>query len=130
MLEVRRLRPKTLLFAIIVTVASFTILSCALGYQFPPPTAEPGYVTTHGGVQLVFDSDIGLYVVTGYPDYYYYRGYYYRAHPGGRYERSRAIEGRWRSVDPGRLPPGLVRKYNVHPPEERIGGQRREHRRH
>jgi len=116
------MRWNTLLLAIIVGVSAFTVQSCTAGYYGPPRTAAHGYVMVHSGVELVFDSGLGLYVVTGYPNYYYYGGYYYRVYGGGRYARCRRIHGSWSSISPSNLPPGLAKKYGIHPAKEQGKG--------
>ncbi|MFA4948164.1 MAG: hypothetical protein WC674_06605 [Candidatus Krumholzibacteriia bacterium] len=119
------MRWNTLLLAIIVSVSAFTVQSCTAGYYGPPGTAGHGYVAVHSGVELVFDSGLGLYIVTGHPNYYYYGGYYYRVHDGGRYGRCRTIDGPWSSINPSKLPPGLAKKYDVHPTKHQGKGNRK-----
>ena len=116
------MRWNTLLLAIIVGVFAFTVQSCAVGYQVPQRTAAHGYVVVHQDRELVFDSALGLYIVTGYPSLYYYGGYYYRVYSAGRYARCRTINGAWKSISPSRLPPGLAKKYGAHPGKHRGKG--------
>ncbi len=120
-------RWKALFMAVIVGVAAFAIQSCTLVYHGPPYTPAHGYVAVHHGAELVFDEGLGLYIVTGYPDYYYYSGYYYRVYDGRRYERCRTIDGSWKSIGYSRLPHGLAKKYGVLRSEPR-GREYKEHR--
>ena len=74
-----------------------------------PPAHAPahGYRRKHiDGVELVFESSIGLYVVVGYPDHYYHDGYYYRL-SGGLWEMSLKLDGGWKFASEKSLPPGL-----------------------
>ena len=77
----------------------------------PPPHAP-----AHGhrrkqvcGVELVFDTGLGVYVVVGHPDHYYCDGYFYRL-TGGVWEMSLRFDGCW-AVRAGKpLPLGLRAK--------------------
>ncbi len=116
------MRWNTLLLAIVVGVSAFAVQSCTAGYYGPPSAAEHGSVVVHSGVELVFDSELGLYIVTGYPNYYYYNGYYYRAYSGTRYARCKTIHGSWATISHSNLPPGLAKKYNVQPAKKQGKG--------
>jgi len=77
----------------------------------PPPHAP-----AHGhrrkqvcGVELVFDTQLGLYVVVGHPDHYYYDGHFYRL-TGGVWEVSLRFDGGWGPKLAKPLPPGLRNK--------------------
>jgi hypothetical protein len=74
-----------------------------------PPAHAPahGYRRKHiDGVELVFDSSMGLYVVVGYTDHYYHDGYFYRL-SGGVWEMSLKLDGGWKFASEKSLPPGL-----------------------
>ena len=79
----------------------------------PPPHAP-----AHGhrrkqvcGVELVFDTGLGVYVVVGHPDHYYCDGYFYRL-TEGVWAMSLRFDGGW-AVRAGKpLPPGLRAKSN------------------
>ncbi len=74
----------------------------------PPPHAPAhGYRHKHqDGGELVYKSDIGVYVVVGYPDYYYYKDRYYRLHKGS-WEVSYNMRYLWAPVSQKKIPPGL-----------------------
>lgn len=74
----------------------------------PPPWAPAhGYRHHHPhGVDLVFDGDLGAYVVVGYHDHFYHGSHYYRRHDGG-WQVSVKIGGPWSVIAVDRLPEGL-----------------------
>ncbi|UCC97928.1 MAG: hypothetical protein JSW66_19030 [Phycisphaerales bacterium] len=63
------------------------------------------------GMELVFDSGRGIYVVVGLTDHYYHDGYFYRLH-GGIWQMSLKPGKGWTSVSMASLPPGLQAKGN------------------
>lgn len=77
----------------------------------PPPHAPAhGYRHKHsGGGELVYKSDIGVYVVVGYPDYYFHKDKYYRLNDGS-WEVSLNIKKDWAPVSDKKLPSGLRKK--------------------
>ena len=80
----------------------------------PPPHA-PAHGYRHKqkqGVDLVFDSGIGVYVVVDRPDYYFDDGYYYRLHKG-KWQYSTSLHGNWKPHVYQQLPPGLQKKYKA-----------------
>ncbi len=79
----------------------------------PPPHAPAhGYRHKHGdGVEMVYNSEIGVYVVVGHSEHYYYRDRYYRLNSGS-WEVSLHIDGKWAPVSDKKIPPGL-RKKNI-----------------
>jgi hypothetical protein len=74
----------------------------------PPPHAPAhGYRhKTDQGVDIVFDSSLGLYIVAGARDHYYYDGSYYRR-AGDRWEVSLRFDGAWKAISVAALPTGL-----------------------
>lgn len=74
----------------------------------PPPHAPAhGYRHKHhGGEELVYKSDIGVYVVVGYPDHYFNKDRYYRLN-NASWEVSLSLEGKWKPVSKKKLPKGL-----------------------
>ena len=78
----------------------------------PPPHAPAhGYRAKQRGssgsdVELVFDSDLGVYIVVGIPDRYYWNGYYLRI-VGEQWSASVELDGRWQPRSADSLPPGL-----------------------
>lgn len=78
-----------------------------------PGNGPPAHAKAYGyrrkqvsGVELVFDSGKGVYVVVGLPDHYYHEGYFYRLN-GGKWEMSLKPDTGWVAVSMGSLPPGL-----------------------
>lgn len=103
------------LLAVALACAALMLASCesltiglgGKGRHGPPPHAPAhGHRHKHQGVELVYDSGRGVYVVIGFPHHYYYKGHYY--HFGGvQWEVGAHIDGPWKSVSEGSLPPGL-----------------------
>ena len=74
----------------------------------PPPHAPAhGYRHKHGdGVVLVYDSDLHVYLVSGYKDVYYYKGSYYRWH-NGKWQTTRKVNGPWQRSYAKKVPKHL-----------------------
>ncbi len=76
----------------------------------PPAHAKAhGYRRKHAsGVELVYQSKSGVYVVVGMPNYYYCdcNDYFYRLGPRG-WQASVSIKDGWTYVTDKSLPPGL-----------------------
>lgn len=79
------------------------------GYGLPPHAPAHGYRAQHRRARLVFDSGLGVYIVSGYPDYYFLDGTYYRYY-GGHWQAGGDLDGPWHQAGDRRLPPGLRRK--------------------
>jgi hypothetical protein len=102
-----------------VLVSSVTLSSCVLvpldpktrrGHGPPPHAPAHGHHHTHHhGVELVFDSGLGAYVVVGYPSYFYYDGVFLRF-DNGLWQASVSLQGPWRSRSLKSVPPGLRAK--------------------
>lgn len=78
----------------------------------PPPHAPAhGYrhKRRHDGVELVFDSGRGVYVVVGLHDHYFHADRYYRL-AGGAWQVSARIDRGWTALDLSSLPPGLAKQ--------------------
>ena len=84
----------------------------------PPPWApahgyrrkhERAYQSRPDTVDLVFDSRIGVYVVVGIPNYYYWNGTYIRLNAGSWY-RAPYLDGRWALCPDTELPGNLHSK--------------------
>lgn len=77
----------------------------------PPPHAPAhGYRHKHpDGRELVYKSEIGVYVVVGYPDYYFHKDKYYRLNDGS-WEVSFNVKKDWAPVSDKKLPHGLRNK--------------------
>jgi hypothetical protein len=80
----------------------------------PPPDAPgPGYrYAQPDGVELVFDSNLGAYLVSGHADHYYHHGEYYRWNSGS-WEQSPKVSDGWRPASEKKVPRGL-RKAHEH----------------
>lgn len=78
----------------------------------PPPHAPAhGYRHKHPhGVVLVYESSIGMYVVSGHRDVYFQKDRYYRLR-GNTWHRSVHINGPWDTVAVKKLPNGLQKKW-------------------
>ncbi len=66
-----------------------------------------------GGLELVFDSEVGVYVVVDIPNHYYWDGYYLRIENGSWYASTK-LESGWKSRSSESLPPGLRKKQSKH----------------
>jgi hypothetical protein len=77
--------------------------------QGPPPHAPAhGYrAKTAQGVELVFDRELGVFLVVGLSGTYFSGDFYYRQETGGRWERSGRLDGDWVGIVETALPPGL-----------------------
>jgi hypothetical protein len=116
---------KKITFFFIVTFA-FTVLmtaSCSTHTVYPQPTVTksgpPAHAPAYGyrrkhvaGMELVYDSSLGLYVVVGLSDHYYHEGYFFRLH-GSLWEMSQKPDIGWKVVSESSLPPGLRGKVKV-----------------
>ncbi len=111
----------TTLFAVTCACLVLMMVSCSRYGVCHEPTVvtvskdngPPAHAPAHGyrrkhidGVELVFDSSMGLYVVVGYSDYYYHEGYFFRLHDG-LWEMSLKFDGGWKITSERSLPPGL-----------------------
>jgi hypothetical protein len=108
----------TTLFAVTCACIVLMTVSCSRYTVSHTPTVSKGYgppahAPAHGyrhkhasGVELVFDSSLGVYVVIGLSDHYYHDGYFYRLN-GGLWETSRKPDGNWKFVSETSLPVGL-----------------------
>lgn len=93
-------------------------------HRRPPPLAPAhGHRHVYRDVTLVYDSRLGVYVVSGRPDYYFYDGWYWRPYQGS-WQISIELGGRWHPYSRSfrSPPPGLVKHYHAPP------AQRRKHR--
>lgn len=74
----------------------------------PPPWAPAhGYRYHHeDGVDLIFDSGLGLYVVVDFPNIYFSNDYFYRWN-NDTWQRSASFNGPWVIINSNQLPPGL-----------------------
>jgi hypothetical protein len=74
----------------------------------PPPWAPAhGYRYKHAdGVDLIFDSGLGLYIVANFPNIYFSRDHFYRWNDD-KWQRSTSFNGPWELIGSEQLPPGL-----------------------
>jgi len=111
-----KLRISTLLVVAVVCLAVLFV-SCrrvtvgsgpgpGVGHGPPPHAPAHGYRHKHHGLELVFDSGPGVYVVIGFPHHYYHKGHYYWYH-GPMWKMSTHMDGPWESVSEDKLPSGL-----------------------
>ncbi len=94
-------------------LAATALAGCAYEYDHGPPPHAPahGYRRKHpGGPVLVYDSGIGVYVVSGSPGIYWYGDRFYRYY-GGVWQVGVAVNGPWHGAEHRHLPPGLAKKY-------------------
>lgn len=108
---------KAVICAVVLISASLLIGSCYYG----PPHPPHGYGYVYGGVDMVFDSGLGLYIVTGYPDCYFFGGRYYRYH-APYWEYSPHLNGPWRLEPYESLPPSLRGRHEYIAPPGRGRG--------
>lgn len=106
----------------ILSVSALTITGCAVypvqqdyayeQYSYGPPPYAPahGYRATYHTHNMVYDSHLGVYVLLGLPDHYYYDHVYYRYNRDNWYYRHNDKD-KWRKYDKRKLPAGLARKY-------------------
>lgn len=80
------------------------------GYEQGPPPHAPahGYRARHHHHDLIYDAYLGVYIVPGYDDYYFYDDHYYRYYDG-YWLYSRDLDDRWRRADYDRIPHKLRR---------------------
>ena len=58
---------------------------------------------------MTFDSNLGVYIMMGYPMHYYWDGRYYRK-SNNRWESSKDIKKKWKGIKKQKLPKGLKNK--------------------
>ncbi len=110
----------------VVTCACILLMtaSCSRHRVYHKPTVikgsgPPAHAPAHGyrrkhvhGMELVYDSGRGVYVVVGLSDHYYHDGYFYRLR-GSLWEMSLKPNGNWKVVSGKSLPMGLQVKVKV-----------------
>ena len=81
----------------------------------PPPHAP-----AHGhrrkcsdGVEIIYNSDYGVYVVVGFTDHYFFNGHYYRFY-NNYWQVSLSINNaKWKPAKHEIIPPGLKAKHTI-----------------
>jgi hypothetical protein len=71
---------------------------------------------------LVFASDLGVYIVVGVPNHYYWNGYYLRI-DGDQWYASVNLDSGWKLRSDDSLPPGM-KKHKKHPKAKRGKSQK------
>jgi hypothetical protein len=80
----------------------------------PPPHAPAhGYRHKYHGHDLVFDSELGVYVVVGLRDVWFLDGSYFRV-IGDHFEIGVGVDGPWRSTERSSVPARLYQKRHPH----------------
>ena len=114
----------SLLLIPLLSCLILTSLSCSrMSVHWSPGKKKgfgpPRHAKAHGyrrklptNVEVVFDTDCGVYVVVGMEKHFWLDGRYYRFY-NGRWELSMTIDGGWRPIDVKILPPGLHGKYKT-----------------
>jgi len=80
------------------------------GYGPPPHAPAHGYRYKYQDHDFVYDADLGVYIVIGLRDYYFYDDYYYR-YDNNHWYYSRDLDRDWHDYNEGKLPPGLAKKH-------------------
>ena len=110
------------LSAVVLACMTFMLVSCesfsiglGSGRRHKPKHEPPPHAPAHGyrhkqhGVELVYDSGRGVYVVVDFPLHFYFKGNYYRYHEP-HWEVGVHVDGPWESVSEEALPRGLRAK--------------------
>ncbi len=115
---------RTFLFIVLSIAAGCMLVSCraaiGIGHTAAPVVVEkehhpgpPPHAPAHGyrhkrpdGVQLQYDSSMGVYVVIGHAGLYFSNDRYYRRGDSS-WQVSLSIDGGWRAVPERSVPPGL-----------------------
>ena len=97
----------------IVSLRSSNAHGVHRGHGPPPHAPAHGYrhkLNHHGGVQISFDSGIGVYVVAGHSDVFFWDDHFYRWHDSG-WQTSAGLDRGWIQVATAKLPGHLARKH-------------------
>lgn len=88
----------------------------------PPPHAPAhGYRHRHAdGVELVYSSSLGVYLVSGHEGLYFHHDYYYRS-VGSSWEMSIHVGGPWKTASVSKVPKGLRKKSHGHEKSHKHG---------
>lgn len=84
----------------------------------PPPHAPAhGYRHHKGGVDLRYDTHLGVYVVIGHPDHFFYDGRYFRR-VASHWERCGSWKkADWKRVEAAAVPASLASHYRAKGPK-------------
>ena len=107
------------LSTVVLACATLMLVSCesfwigvGSGRRHKPELGPPPHAPAHGyrhkyeGVELVYDSGRGVYVVVDFPLHFYFKGRYYRSREP-HWEVGVHIDGPWEPISEDSLPPGL-----------------------
>jgi len=116
---------RSILHCGLLLVAATSMVGCASGQatQSSPDSSavqratkapqttpgDEGRLVTNQGVELRFDSELGVYVVVGESNLYYLSGVFYRLGAEG-WAVAIQYDGPWQAVAREKLPPGLRSK--------------------
>lgn len=82
----------------------------------PVPKGPPPHAPAHGyrrknrqGLSMMFDSNLGVYVLMDYPMHYFWDDRYYRKGKHG-WETTEDINNKWRKIIKHDIPQGLQNK--------------------
>jgi hypothetical protein len=97
---------------ILLTTSACTVVARDGHYHGGPPPHAPahGYRYHYDDLDLVFDTALGIYLVFGYPYYYWYDNWYYHW-DGDHWHRSKHFKRGWKHIDHDHVPRKLYRKY-------------------
>jgi len=108
-----------ILLGTMLLAGTFGVTGCAVhtvhdhGYGPPPHAPAHGYRYHYQHHDLVYDANLGVYLLAGLTAYYFLDGIYYHHRHDGWYS-SRYFDRDWRPDKFERLPPGLAKKYRNH----------------
>ena len=106
------------LLGTVFVVSALTLTGCVVhpehqqGYGPPPHAPAHGYRYKYHDHDLVYDANLGVYLLVGLTGYYFLNEiFYHHRHDGWYY--SRKFDRDWRHYDDRdhKLPPGLAKKY-------------------
>lgn len=92
------------------------------GYGPPPHAPAHGYRHKYQGHDVIYDSNLGVYAVVGWQNYYFYDNNYYKR-DNDRWYYSRDLDRDWREYKEDKLPPGLARQYGHRNDDNRKDGR-------
>jgi len=119
------------LLAVALTFSTLVFVSCRSvtvrrssvhkrGHGPPPHAPAHGYRHKHQGVELAYDSGLGVYVAVELPNHFYFKGHYYRQRET-QWEIGVHVDGPWEVVVEESLPKGLRGKKGKGKPKEHPG---------
>jgi len=116
---------------LVVSVTVITVVGCqeivlaprasgpVVVHQPGPPSHAPahGYRHKHQtGVEIRFDSHLGVYIVEGKTDIYFHDGWFIRIR-SGVWQVSVTLNGQWKDRSADWVPPGLRSKHHAKGPK-------------